>query len=381
MILYTLLEIVIPIIALSWFAILLFRILSYFKIDKLNLKTEILSQPLISIIIPERNEHLNIQRCLQSIKNQSYSNYEVIIVDDNSTDDTYKIAEKFCQNDDRFSIIKINHDNPDWVGKNYACHKGYKKSNGSILLFIDADTEHHPDSVLSSFSYMQQNNLDVLTTLPQLICSDFWGKLILPILISMINIVYSPLFLNSKHTPIAYLIGAFILIKKQTYDSIGGHESVKSSFVEDKSLGELIKKSGFNLRLVRSNSLVSTYSNVGYSNNLDAIQRATSTSFIELNFIIGLFSIFFAFIGLVFPYFLLILVNSFNLFYSILILLTISFMAMSYLIEFTDIRHSKFYIIFQPFTNLILFLNIIISVFKIYSNSKFVWRDRAYTKK
>ena len=75
MILYTLLEIVIPIIALSWFAILLFRILSYFKIDKLNLKAEILSQPLISIIIPARNENLNIKRCLESIKNQSYSNY------------------------------------------------------------------------------------------------------------------------------------------------------------------------------------------------------------------------------------------------------------------------------------------------------------------
>ena len=128
MILSTIIEIVIPIIALSWFVILLFRIFSYFKIDKLNLKAEILSQPLISIIIPARNEHLNIKRCLHSIKNQSYSNFEVIIIDDNSTDDTYKIAEQFCQNDDRFSIIKINHDNPDWAGKNYACHKGYKKS-------------------------------------------------------------------------------------------------------------------------------------------------------------------------------------------------------------------------------------------------------------
>ena len=167
MILYTLLEIVIPIIALSWFAILLFRILSYFKIDKLNLKAEILSQPLISIIIPARNENLNIKRCLESIKNQSYSNYEVIVIDDNSTDDTYKIAEQFCQQDDRFTIIKINHDNPGWVGKNYACHEGYKNSNGSILLFIDADTEHHPDSVVSSFSYMQQNNYCLLYTSPR----------------------------------------------------------------------------------------------------------------------------------------------------------------------------------------------------------------------
>ena len=381
MILSTIIEIVIPIIALSWFVILLFRIFSYFKIDKLNLKAEILSQPLISIIIPARNEHLNIKRCLQSIKNQSYSNFEVIVIDDNSTDDTYTIAEQFCQQDDRFTIIKINHDNPGWVGKNYACHEGYKNSNGSILLFIDADTEHHPDSVISSFSYMQQNNLDVLTMFPQLICSDFWGKIILPILISMINILYSPLLLNSKRTPIAYLVGGFILIKKQIYDSVGGHESVKSSFVEDKSLGERIKKSGFNLKLVRSNNLVTTYSNIGYSNNIDAIQRATSASFIQSNFIIGLFSIFLAFTSLVLPYFLLIFINSFQLPYSILILLTIVFMSMSYFIEFTDIHHSKFYVLFQPLTNLILFFSMIVSVFKIYSNSKFVWRDRAYTKK
>ena len=381
MILSTIIEIVIPIIALSWFVILLFRIFSYFKIDKLNLKAEILSQPLISIIIPARNEHLNIKRCLQSIKNQSYSNFEVIVIDDNSTDDTYTIAEQFCQQDDRFTIIKINHDNPGWVGKNYACHEGYKNSNGSILLFIDADTEHHPDSVISSFSYMQQNNLDVLTMFPQLICSDFWGKIILPILISMINILYSPLLLNSKRTPIAYLVGGFILIKKQIYDSVGGHESVKSSFVEDKSLGERIKKSGFNLKLVRSNNLVTTYSNIGYSNNIDAIQRATSASFIQSNFIIGLFSIFLAFTSLVLPYFLLIFINSLQFPYSILILLTIVFMSLSYLIEFTDIHHSKFYVLFQPITNLILFFSMIVSVFKIYSNSKFVWRDRAYTKK
>ena len=381
MILSTFVEIVIPIVALSWFAILLFRIFSYFKIDKLNLKDKPFSQPLISIIIPARNEHLNIKRCLQSIKNQSYSNFEVIVVDDNSTDDTYKIAEQFCQQDDRFTIIKINHDNPGWVGKNYACHEGYKNSNGSILLFIDADTEHHPDSVISSFSYMQQNNLDVLTMFPQLICSDFWGKLILPILISMINILYSPLLLNSKRTPIAYLVGGFILIKKQIYDSVGGHESVKSSFVEDKSLGERIKKSGFNLKLVRSNNLVTTYSNIGYSNNINAIQRATSASFIQSNFIIGLLSIFLAFTSLVLPYFLLIFINSLQFPYSILILLTIVFMSMSYLIEFTDIHHSKFYVLFQPLTNLILFFSMIMSVFKIYSNSKFIWRDRSYTKK
>ena len=381
MILSTFVGFVIPIVALSWSAILLFRIFSYFKIDKLNLKDKPLSQPLISIIIPARNEHLNIKRCLQSIKNQSYSNFEVIVVDDNSTDDTYEIAEQFCQQDDRFTIIKINHDNPGWVGKNYACHEGYKNSNGSILLFIDADTEHHPDSVISSFSYMQQNNLDVLTMFPQLICSDFWGKLILPILISMINILYSPLLLNSKRTPIAYLVGGFILIKKQIYDSVGGHESVKSSFVEDKSLGERIKKSGFNLKLVRSNNLVTTYSNIGYSNNINAIQRATSASFIQSHFIIGLLSIFLAFTSLVLPYFLLIFINSLQFPYSILILLTIVFMSMSYLIEFADIHHSKFYVLFQPLTNLILFFSMIVSVFKIYSNSKFIWRDRAYTKK
>ena len=127
----------------------------------------------------------------------------------------------------------------------------------------------------------------------------------MPILISMINILYSPLLLNSKSTSIAYLVGGFILIKKQIYDDIGGHESIKSSFVEDKSLGERLKKSGYNLKLIRSGDFVTTYSNTGFTNNIDAIQRATSASFIESHLFLGLISIFLAFIGLVLPYFLI----------------------------------------------------------------------------
>tara|TARA_B100000949_G_C14288239_1_gene455573 strand:+ start:851 stop:1996 length:1146 start_codon:yes stop_codon:yes gene_type:complete len=378
---YTLLEIIIPILALSWFIILLFRIFSFFNIDKLSLDENPLHNPLISIIIPARNEKLNILRCLESIKKQTYSNFEVIVVDDNSTDDTYHIANQFCQNDDRFSLLKLNNDDKTWVGKNRACHEGSKISNGSLLLFIDADTEHQTHSIKSSLSYMQNSNLDVFTMFPQLTCSDFWGKLILPILISMINILYSPLLLNSKSTSIAYLIGGFILIKKQIYDDIGGHESIKSSFVEDKSLGERLKKSGYNLKLIRSGNFVTTYSNTGFTNNIDAIQRATSASFIESHLFLGLTSIFLAFIGLVLPYFLIFFITSLEISYSVLILLTITFMGISYLIEFADINHSKLYILFQPITNLIFFYCMILSVFKIYSNSSFVWRGRAYTKK
>ena len=381
MIFYTLLEIIIPILALSWFIILLFRIFSFFNIDKLSLDENPLHNPLISIIIPARNEKLNILRCLESIKKQTYSNFEVIVVDDNSTDDTYHIANQFCQNDDRFSLLKLNNDDKTWVGKNRACHEGSKISNGSLLLFIDADTEHQTHSIKSSLSYMQNSNLDVFTMFPQLTCSDFWGKLILPILISMINILYSPLLLNSKSTSIAYLIGGFILIKKQIYDDIGGHESIKSSFVEDKSLGERLKKSGYNLKLIRSGNFVTTYSNTGFTNNIDAIQRATSASFIESHLFLGLTSIFLAFIGLVLPYFLIFFITSLEISYSVLILLTITFMGISYLIEFVDINHSKLYILFQPITNLIFFYCMILSVFKIYSNSSFVWRGRAYTKK
>ena len=381
MIFYTLLEIIIPILALSWFIILLFRIFSFFNIDKLSLDENPLHNPLISIIIPARNEKLNILRCLESIKKQTYSNFEVIVVDDNSTDDTYHIANQFCQNDDRFSLLKLNNDDKTWVGKNRACHEGSKISNGSLLLFIDADTEHQTHSIKSSLSYMQNSNLDVFTMFPQLTCSDFWGKLILPILISMINILYSPLLLNSKSTSIAYLVGGFILIKKQIYDDIGGHESIKSSFVEDKSLGERLKKSGYNLKLIRSGDFVTTYSNTGFTNNIDAIQRATSASFIESHLFLGLTSIFLAFIGLVLPYFLIFFITSLEISYSVLILLTITFMGISYLIEFADINHSKLYILFQPITNLIFFYCMIFSVFKIYSNSPFVWRGRAYTKK
>ena len=105
--------------------------------------------------------------------------------------------------------------------------------------------------------------------------------LILPILISMINLLYSPLFLNSKKLPIAYLIGGFILINRKVYDDVGGHEAVKNSFVEDKSLGELLKTAGYKLKFIRSGNIVKTFSNIGFSDNINAMQRGISSSFID----------------------------------------------------------------------------------------------------
>lgn len=378
---HSFLEFLIPILTFSWFIILVFRIISYYKLDQLINKTKLVSNPKISIIIPARNERLNIERCLKSLQQQKYNNFEVIVVDDCSSDNTYELAQRFCQTDHRFSVVRLTKDISDgWVGKNLACHEGYKKSNGDVLLFIDADTEHHNDSLFASLSYMQKNNLDVLTMFPKLICTDFWGKVTLPIIVFMINILYSPLLLNSKNTSVSYLIGGFILIKKDVYKKIGGHESVKESFVEDKSLGTIIKKSGFKLRLIRANDFVRTFSNIGYLNNINAMQRVISASFIEMHLFFGLAAILLAFLGLILPYLLLFRIYSFEFIDVLYIILIISFMKLSYLIEFSDIYHSKLYVFLYPFTIVIFFYVLIISVFKVNSNSSFVWRDRSYNK-
>lgn len=371
----------IQILVILWFGIVLFRIITFFYIDELgHLISDNVGHNRVSVIVPARNEEKNITRCLKSLQAQDYDNFEVIVVDDCSTDDTLKIIQKFCLIDDRFIAIRLSEKKKNWAGKNFACYQGSQKATGNILLFTDADTDHSKESISSSLAYMNKFHLDVLTLLPTLVCKDYWSKLILPILISMINLLYSPLFLNSKKLPIAYLIGGFILINRKVYDAVGGHEAVKNSFVEDKSLGELLKTAGYKLKFIRSGNIVKTFSNIGFTDNINAMQRGISSSFVDIHPFFGIITIIIGFFALILPYILVLQFTYFSLENILKIFLIVSFMQLSYFFEFLDVKHSKLYVFLHPFSCILLFTALIISVVKIQLNSPFTWRDRYYKK-
>ena len=214
------------------------------------------SKPMVSIIVPARNEGVAISKCLKSLLSQDYDNYEVIAVDDSSTDNTFSIISDLSKNNHTLTPIKCPPRPDDWVGKNWACFQGYKKSTGEILLFTDADTVHRPDVLSSAINTMMHDKIDALTLVPKLLCQDIITKFTLPVLSVFLHSRYSPLRVNNPNNKIGYFFGSFYLISKTNYEKIGTHEKVRRELVEDGALGRIVKEQGMNLRLVRGENYV-----------------------------------------------------------------------------------------------------------------------------
>ena len=211
--------------------------------------------PKVSIILPARNEENFIEKCLESLINQDYKNYEIVAIDDSSDDNTWKIIEKYSKND-KVIPIKANSKPDGWMGKNWACMEGFRHASGELLLFTDADTKYSKKVLSLAVSHLLSENLDVLTVIPRLICLDSITKITLPMLSTFLHSRYSALNVNNPKKGIGYFFGSFFIIKKQIYQKIGTHEKVKHEIIEDGALGKITKESGFALKMVRGEHLL-----------------------------------------------------------------------------------------------------------------------------
>ncbi|MFL6472863.1 MAG: glycosyltransferase [Nitrososphaeraceae archaeon] len=218
--------------------------------------------PFVSVIVPARNEEDYIERCLLSLLSQHYPNFEIIAVDDNSLDKTFSVMEDIKNKKnlkaiglpvDKLKILSLKCKPDKWTGKTWASEKGYLQSTGTVLLFADADTNYVSKHLIrEAVSYMQKENLDVLTGIPSSEkLKRFWSKIIIPTW-SFVNILFKvgSADVNDSKSNVAYLMGSFFLIKRETFVNIGTFESVHDAIQEDKALGVLIKKGGYNIKLV-----------------------------------------------------------------------------------------------------------------------------------
>ena len=221
--------------------------------------------PLVSVIVPARNEQDNIQRCLLSLLAQNYPSFEVIVVNDSSTDYTPEIVRKIkisrikqkegdkSLDTDRLKIITVTEKPEKWTGKTWASEQGYSHSTGNILLFTDADTYYmRKDTIYEAVSYMQDQALDVLTGIGFIELRDFWSKVTMP-LWNLFSILLGSNTgaMNDPKSKIAYLVGSFFLIRRQVLEEIGTFRSVKNAIQEDAELGLLLKSTGYSMKIVR----------------------------------------------------------------------------------------------------------------------------------
>ena len=223
-------------------------------LDKFERKQH--ANPKVSVILPARNEEEFIGKCLDSLIEQDYTNYEIIVVDDSSDDATGKIISEYAKKN--FKIIPVSAQiKPDgWMGKNWACMEGYKKATGDLLLFTDADTKHSQNVISLAVSHLLSFNLDALSAIPKMRTMDFWTRITLPMISTFLHTRFSAVRVNDPSKKTAYFFGSFFIIKQKTYKEVGMHEGVKHEIIEDGALGKKVKESGCKMKMTRGDHLI-----------------------------------------------------------------------------------------------------------------------------
>ena len=204
------------------------------------------SGPFVSVLVPARNEALNIERCVRSLLQQNYGSYEIIVLDDGSTDTTPELLCSLVrESGGRLRSLKGEPLPEGWHGKSWACFQLGRHAKGELLLFTDADTIHQPDALRRSVGALEDSGADMLSLTPYQELGSFWEKLVVP-MVYFILMCFLPLRLvwTSRNPAFSFANGQFILFRRDFYDRINGHAAVKGDLVEDVWLCMAVKKAG-----------------------------------------------------------------------------------------------------------------------------------------
>jgi len=280
---------------------ILFKNIKDFKLPKSILK----SPPLVSVLIPARNEEKNIRRILNSIIKQDYPNLEILVLDDSSTDTTSDIVLEFTKKDKRVRLIKGAPLPQGWKGKCFACHQLSKLAKGEYLVFTDADTLHYPNSISGSLAALIKNKLDVTSIYPRQIAVTFSERMTIRF-IHFAILSFMPLILV-KHTKGPFFstaIGQFFLFKRQVYEQIGGFESVKDEILEDINISKQVKRCGFKIMVYDGSDSIFCRMYTNLSDVIKGFSRFIYAAF-DCNFLIEAIAIFFISLIFMIPFILL----------------------------------------------------------------------------
>ena len=225
----------------------------------------------VSIIVPAHNEQNNILRCVTSLLEQDYDSYEVIVVDDGSTDDTPCILDDIAHHHphgDKLWVLRLKDLPPGWAGKPHALHAGVQEAHGNWLLFTDADTWHAPSALRTALARATSEQIDLYTLGTKQELPGFWNKVMMPMAYLGISMQYPIAKVNDPNSAIAIANGQFILIRRAVYDIIGGYArpDLRNTLLDDRDLAHVVKQNGFRLRMEDGQNLVHVYM---YSNLRD----------------------------------------------------------------------------------------------------------------
>jgi chlorobactene glucosyltransferase len=213
--------------------------------------------PRVSIVIPARNEERAVAAAVGSHLAQDYPDFEVIVVNDRSTDDTGRILEALARAEPRLRVVSGSEPPPGWIGKPHALWLGARAAGGELLLFADADVSYQPTTLREAVSLLAERGADFLGILPRIEALGFWENVLMPFLLGAFY--GGPGAFANRPRPrwLALGSGAGNLIRRSAYDAIGGHEALKASVIDDVALALATKRAGFRTCAARAEDRVS----------------------------------------------------------------------------------------------------------------------------
>jgi chlorobactene glucosyltransferase len=223
--------------------------------------------PLISVVIPARNEARNLPRCVESILRSRYPALEVIVVNDRSEDETGIIAHAFAARDPRVRAVDAPPLPEGWFGKQWACAQGAAAARGALLCFTDADTTHAPDLLPRAERVLRAQSLDLLSVAGHQELRTFWERVVQPQVFTMLAMRYGGAHHVNRSRRAADKIanGQFMLFARAAYDDVGGHAAVRAKAAEDLALAQWLFEQGKRTALVSGVAQLSTrmYASLG----------------------------------------------------------------------------------------------------------------------
>jgi chlorobactene glucosyltransferase len=262
---------------------------------------------LVSVLIPARNEGQRIPLLLKDLIQSSYRNIEILVYDDDSSDDTARMVEVFCSQDDRIRLFKGVPLPAGWLGKNHACHRLSLEAKGDYLLFLDADVRMKPGLIVDALSYLNENRLNLLSLFPVQTMGSMSEKITVP-LINWVLLSLLPLRLisRSRHPSLAAANGQFMLFDAQIYRRQRFHEHLRTERVEDINIIRMMKNMGYRCQTLLSNGQVSCRMYENYTQAIDGFSKNVNAYFgnnwmlLLLFALLSTFGVFFTFLAMPF---------------------------------------------------------------------------------
>jgi chlorobactene glucosyltransferase len=229
-------------VLILWLSALALATINILLVPRLRESTAGADAPFVSMIIPARNEERAIEGTLRCLLLQQYPAFEVILVDDRSSDRTGQIAREISEDEPRLRVV-MGEDLPDgWLGKPWALHQGAAVAKGDLLLFLDADIVYHPHALAAAVDFLTRSGAGMIALLPRFVLHGFWEHIAMPQL-ALTVFASMPLWLANRLRYRLFGLGGGPgnLVRRSVYEQVGGHAAIRDAVIDDVGLARLIR--------------------------------------------------------------------------------------------------------------------------------------------